>query len=160
MTDDLPKSKSQLKRDMGELAALARGLVKETVLDLDLLPLEEDLRDAIRLGRRCKKGALKRQLKHITGMLSRCDDEAIRATFERLRQPHVMQVETEHRLDHWRIRLLNGDTEIVAELMRDYPAFDRQHLNQLVRNALKEKAAEKPPKYYRQIFQYLKTLSE
>ncbi|MGL5310141.1 MAG: DUF615 domain-containing protein, partial [Plesiomonas shigelloides] len=37
---------------------------------------------------------------------------------------------------------------------------DRQHLRNLVRSALKEKADNKPPKAYREIFQYLKELAE
>lgn len=152
------KSKSQVKREMAEIANLAKELVHERVIDLHDLPLEEDIIDAVLLGRRCQKGALKRQIKHIAQMLTVIDEVALRETMARLKQPHVRQVEAEHKLESLRDRLMAEDGDVIAELMNDYSNFDRQHVHQLVRNAIKEKAAEKPPKYYRQIFQYLKTL--
>jgi len=152
------KSKSQIKREMAEIAKLAKELVHEKVIDLHDLPLEEEVIDAILLGRRCQKGALKRQIKHIASLLTNTDEVALRETMTRLKQPHVRQVEAEHKLENLRDRLMAEDSEVFAELMNHYTNFDRQHLHQLVRNAIKEKAAEKPPKYYRQIFQYLKTL--
>ncbi len=152
------KSKSQVKRELAEIAGMAKELVNERVVDLNDLPLEQDIIDAILLGRRCKKSSLKRQLKHIASMLSEIDDEALRDTLVRLKQPHLQQVETEHQLETLRERLMSEDDQIYTELMNKFTNFDRQHTHQLVRNALKERAAEKPPKYYRQIFQYLKTL--
>jgi len=41
-----------------------------------------------------------------------------------------------------------------------WPHADRQQLRSMIRNAQKEKAANKPPKAYRQIFQYLRELAE
>ena len=49
---------------------------------------------------------------------------------------------------------------IQTALDKLYPEADRQQLRSLVRNAQKEKAANKPPKAYRQIFQYLRDLAE
>ena len=52
-----------------------------------------------------------------------------------------------------------GD-DVIPSIPDLYPAADRQQLRSLVRNAQKEKAANKPPKAYRQIFQYLRELAE
>ena len=51
-----------------------------------------------------------------------------------------------------------GD-DVIPSILDLYPAADRQQLRSLVRNAQKE-AANKPPKAYRQIFQYLRELAE
>lgn len=158
MSKEEGKSKSQVKRELAEISALAKELVHERVIDLHDLPLEEDIIDAVLLGRRCQKGALKRQIKHIASMLTEIDEVALCETITRLKQPHVRQVDAEHKLEAFRDRLMAEDVEVIAELMNVYNNFDRQHVNQLVRNAIKEKKAEKPPKYYRQIFQYLKKL--
>ena len=158
MEEQQAKSKSQVKRELAELGDLARELVAEKVIDLADLPIPDDVSEAVLLGRRCKRTALKRQLKHIASMLGRIDDEAIRETLARLRQPHLQQVENEHRLNAWRERLISGDKEIMAELLERYPDFAIQHMNQLVRNVKKEIKLDKPPKYFLQIYQYLRSL--
>ncbi|TGS08403.1 DUF615 domain-containing protein, partial [Mesorhizobium sp. M1C.F.Ca.ET.187.01.1.1] len=43
-------------------------------------------------------------------------------------------------------------------LLDDYPQADRQQLRTLVRNAQTEKAKNKPPRAYREIFQVLRAL--
>jgi len=152
------KSKSQLKREMAALGDLARELVDERVIDIHELPISDQIRDAVMLGKRCKRTARKRQLKHIASMLSQTDEASIRETLTRLRQPHLRQVEQEHEINAWREKLLSGDQQVFSELRSRYPDFDIQRMNQLIRNAQKEAQADKPPKYYRQIFQYLKSL--
>jgi len=44
----------------------------------------------------------------------------------------------------------------LTELLAAYPGADVQHLRALIRNALKEKELNKPPKSYREIFQVLR----
>jgi len=134
MLDQEPKSKSQVKRELAALGDLARELVAERVINLSELPIPDEIQEAVLLGRRCKRTALKRQLKHIASMLSRVDDDAIRETLARLRQPHLQQVEKEHQLNDWRDKLIAGDKEVIAELLDRYPGFAVQQINQLVRN--------------------------
>jgi ribosome-associated protein len=45
------------------------------------------------------------------------------------------------------------------EIARRFPSADRQHARQLVRNALRERAQNKPPKSARALFQYLSELN-
>ena len=52
-----------------------------------------------------------------------------------------------------------GD-DAISLVLELYPQADRQQLRSLIRNAKKEKATNKPPKSARQIFQYLRELSE
>ena len=63
-----------------------------------------------------------------------------------------------HRVEDWRDRLLADGDKALAALLDDYPQADRQQLRTLVRNAQAEKAKNKPPRAYREIFQVLRTL--
>jgi ribosome-associated protein len=46
----------------------------------------------------------------------------------------------------------------MANLLDTCPDVDRQHLRQLVRNAIRERDQEKPPKAARALFRYLREL--
>src|SRR5690606_3539700 len=74
---------------------------------------------------------------------------------ERQRQENAAM----HRLEALRERLI-GDDEAIARLIADHPAIDRQHLRSLVRQARSERAADKPPRAYRELFQLLKELQQ
>ena len=63
-----------------------------------------------------------------------------------------------HRMEHWRERLLAEGDVALAELLDEYPQADRQQLRTLVRNALAEKAKNKPPRAFREIYQVLREL--
>ena len=59
-----------------------------------------------------------------------------------------------------RDRLVEEGDVAIPTVLELYPDADRQQLRSLIRNAQKEKATNKPPKSFRQIFQYLRELSE
>jgi hypothetical protein len=63
-----------------------------------------------------------------------------------------------HRVEDWRERLLAEGDKALAALLDDYPQADRQQLRTLVRNAQAEKAKNKPPRAYREIYQVLRAL--
>ncbi|SOO30196.1 conserved hypothetical protein [Xanthomonas phaseoli pv. phaseoli] len=65
-----------------------------------------------------------------------------------------------HRVERWRERLLAEGDVALSELLEAYPAADRQQLRQLVRNAIHERAKNKPPRAYRELFQVLRELSQ
>ena len=55
--------------------------------DLQAMPLDEDLRDAVMEARRMKShGALRRQKQYIGKLMGRVDPEPIREALERLRR--------------------------------------------------------------------------
>ena len=86
-----------------------------------------------------------------------------RADPDRARQAenrHNQQVSLFHKLEALRDRPVEEGDDVIPSIPDLYPAADRQQLRSLVRNAQKEKAANKPPKAYRQIFQYLRELAE
>ena len=152
------KSKSQIKRELLTLQELGKELANLPAKVLPQVPLSEPVLEAILEAKQMKKVALKRQLKHIGGLMRDEDEGAIRMALNRLRQPHLKEVKEFHEVEAWRDALLAGDESLLDELIRRFPEIDHQHLRQLIRNAKKEQVLNKPPKSARALFRYLNEL--
>ncbi|CUU25296.1 hypothetical protein J9874_00385 [Duffyella gerundensis] len=153
-------SKSEIKRDAEELKRLGAELMELSKNSLDKIPLDDDLRAAIELAQRIKKEGRRRQLQLIGKMLRSREEEPIRLALDKLKNRHNQQVALFHKLEGLRDRLVEQGDDVIAEVIALYPDADRQQLRSMIRNAQKEKATNKPPKAYRQIFQYLRELAE
>ena len=153
-------SKSEIKRDAEELKSLGAELVDLGKNSLDKIPLDDDLRAAIELAQRIKKEGRRRQLQLIGKMLRARDEDPIRQALDKLKNRHNQQVALFHKLEQLRDRMIEKGDDAIAEVINLYPQADRQQLRTMIRNAQKEKAANKPPKATRQIFQYLRELAE
>lgn len=149
------KSKSSVKRELDALKELGRTLTRLPAAELDRLALPENLQEAVVAARSMSKGALKRQIGFIGGLIAKLDHETIRQDLERLRQPHQGEVRTFHQLENWRDRLVDGEDAVYDELIARFAGFDVQHVRQMVRNARREASQGKPPRSARQLFQYL-----
>lgn len=156
--EELGKSKSQVKREMHELHALGKQLVELPESHFLEIPVSDKLREAVVAAKKMKLAALKRQLKFISGLMQDEDDVAIRAALEKLKRPHKQQVEQFHEVEKWRDSLLEGDQDLITELANKFDNFERQRVGQLIRNAKKEQANNKPPKSARLLFKYLSEL--
>ncbi len=151
-------SKSEIKRDAEVLKKLGVELVNLSKNEISKIPLDEDLLYAIELAQKIKKEGYRRQIQYIGKLLRNRDIEPITQALDKLKNRHNQQVAMFHRLEKLRDELIEtGDAESIMEL---FPTADRQQLRTLARSARKELAANKPPKTARQIFQYLKELSE
>ena len=153
-------SKSEIKRDAEELKRLGAELVDLGKNSLDKIPLDERLRTEIELAQRIKKEGRRRQLQLIGKLLRSIDVEPIRIALDKLKNRHNQQVALFHKLEMLRDRLIEQGDEAMSDVIALYPDADRQQLRSMIRNAQKEKAGNKPPKSARQIFQYLRELSE
>jgi len=155
LEEELPKSKSQIKREMHGLQALGKQLVELSPRQLVDIPLSDKIRDAIVAARSFKHGAIRRQLQYIGSLMPKEDEDAIRTMLYKLQQPHKDEVKAFHELGQWRDQLLLGDLDLLNELANKFVNFDRQHIRQLIRNAKKEQEMNKPPKSARLLFKYL-----
>lgn len=153
-------SKSEIKRDAEALKELGAELVDLGKNALDKIPLDADLRAAVELAQRIKKEGRRRQLQLIGKMLRQRDPEPIQIALDKLNNRHNQQVALFHKLEQIRDRLIDEGDDAISLVLELYPQADRQQLRSLIRNAKKEKATNKPPKSARQIFQYLRELSE
>ncbi|HEB93811.1 MAG TPA: DUF615 domain-containing protein [Gammaproteobacteria bacterium] len=158
---EAPKSKSQLKRDMHALQELGEELVNLSPEQFKKFELPEALHDAVVEARRIhSRGALKRQLQYVGRMMRNVDPAPIREKLDALRGQSRQAAAQLHRIERWRDRLLEEGDHILEELVTRYPDVDRQYLRQLVRNASKEKLANKAPRSARLLFRYLRELME
>lgn len=144
---------------MEALQAMGEELVdlgKESLAKIDL---PEKLREAIRDAQRFKMEARRRQLQYVGRLMRDVDPAPIRAALDEIKGLSATAIARQHALERLRTRLME-DEATLADIARDYPAADFQHLRQLRRNALKEQAQGKPPRAYRELFRVLRALQE
>lgn len=153
-------SKSEIKRDAEVLKKLGAELVDLSKNELERIPLDDDLLTAIQLAQKIKREGRRRQLQLIGKLLRSRDETLIIDALDRLKNRHNQQTLMLHKIEDLRERLLVKGDNVIEEVVGLFPMTDRQQLRSLVRNAQKEREAAKPPKAYRQLFQYLKELSE
>ena len=154
-------SKSQVKRECLDLQELGEAMSKLEPSALDRIPMDEKIRDAIITIRKLKKGsALKRQVQYVGKLLRNTDFEPIRDAYVKVVNHYREDVKQFHKLENWRDRLVEEGDKALGELLDEMPQLDRQHLRQLIRQANKEKQKNKPPKSSREIFKYLRQVSE
>ncbi len=158
----LGESRSQNRREALEILALGEQLVDLTPAQLARLPIPEDLLGHIEYSKRITShGARKRQLAFLAKQMRREEDatlEAIRDALSANSETSRREVAIMHRIERWRERLLAEGDSALGELLEEYPQADRQQLRTLVRNAQAEKASNKPPRAYREIYQVLRGL--
>lgn len=149
-------SKSQRKRDMVALQKLGESLIELAPEQLERLDLHEDLVEAIRFFHTLKdKEARRRQQQFIGTVMRKIDPEPLRQALDELDQLRFQQAEAFHQIEIWRDALVDGDGEVLTELVGRF-GLDSQQLRQLARQAAAEKAAGKPSKNGRALFRLLR----
>lgn len=163
---DLGKSRSQKKREStalqnrGELlASLAPSVLREFGLPAELEQAISDLR-AIK-----KHEARRRQMQYIGRLMREIDEDIAQTIGERLDELSLkkQRVNDEfHHLEEVRSRLLEEHSRetAVAELKQSFPALQEKQLRHLIASAQTERQNNKPPKAYRELFRYLRSLEE
>jgi ribosome-associated protein len=162
-TDSLPedesegKSKSQRKReasalqDLGErLAGLSPGELERLALPANLVRAVEELR------RITSRGALKRQRQYVGKLMRDLDPGPVARALAVIDQQRAEDAGALHRLERWRMRLLEEGDAAVTELVEAYPGIDVGRLRTLIRNARREQEREAPPKAFRDLFRFLR----
>lgn len=155
---DLPPSKTKVKKQMHELQDLGEELTKLSKEHLAELELPDNLRDAVREVKKIKSfGAISRQMQYIGKLMRTIDPAPIQARLAEWNGTSRQHIAWLHQVERWRDRLLE-EPDSLTELLAAFPGADVQHLRSLIRNALKEKESQKPPKSFREIFQILREI--
>jgi ribosome-associated protein len=155
-------SKSQLKRDMLALQVLGVTLIDLPKDALKRMPMPEKLDDAVRAARKITDHEGKRRQVQYVGrvMRSLTDEEtaALRTALDTYRGVNRAETAKLHWIEHTREKLL-ADDAVLTEFIRQHPGVDPQEGRTLIRNARKEREQSKPPRYFRELFQWIKTAS-
>ncbi|WP_202845288.1 ribosome biogenesis factor YjgA [Luteimonas saliphila] len=156
----LSPSRSQQRREALDVLALATQLAELEPGRLAKLPLPEHLQPHIAEARRITSHiARKRQLAFLAKQMRREDDEvldAIRDALDAGGEAAKQETALLHRVERWRERLLEDGDAALADLLDEFPQADRQQLRQLSRNAIDERARNKPPRAFRELFRLLR----
>jgi len=158
----LSPSRTQQRGEALEIRSLAEKLVALPAAQLARLPIPDDLMPHIVETQRITSHiAHKRQLQFLAKQMRREDDEVLEAIRDAMDEGgDAARRETAllHRAEQWRDRLLAGGDDALAALLDEFPTADRQKLRQLVRNAAEEKAKNKPPRAFRELFRELRDM--
>lgn len=153
-------SKTQLKREMTALQSLGTSLISLSEEQLSALPLGQSLLDAIVFAKTCnKREALRRQKQYIGKLMRKEDHEAIAQAYEKQVEAHKQGARELKAVESWRDVLIS-DQKSLGKFIDQYPAVDRQQLRQLINQATKEKARQKPPAASRKLFRLIRETIE
>lgn len=158
----LAPSRSQQRREALDVLALAATLAELEPGRLAKLPVPEHLLPHIAETRRITSHiARKRQLAFLAKQMRREDEDvldAIRDALDAGGEAARQETALLHRAERWRERLLDAGDPALGELLAEFPQADRQKLRQLVRNALDERARNRPPRAFRELFREVRDL--
>lgn len=160
--EDLPPSKSALKREMTARQDLGVALCELSERELARIPVDDEtLLEAIQEDGRIRSNSAKRRHRQYIGKLMRnIDPEPLQKALDALHQARRADARRFKQLEALRDRLLAEGDKAIGAVLKDFPDADRQHLRQLVRDAQREANAAKPPAVSRRLFRYLRELQE
>lgn len=156
-------SRSEQRRAALDVLELGEQLAAMTATQLGRLPIPEELLPHIRETQRITShGARKRQQAFLAKQMRKLDDEvldAIRDAMSKDGEAARRETAALHRVEALRDALLgdDGDAALTA-LLAAHPQADRQQLRQLLRNVREERAKNKPPRAFRELFRALREL--
>ncbi|MBF8221138.1 ribosome biogenesis factor YjgA [Halomonas sp. 328] len=151
------QSKTQRKQEMHALQALGEKIIALSDAQRAKLPLSDDMLAAVEeTGRIRAREARRRHMQYVGKLMRKEDTAAIQAAFDEFEQEKLRRDHAFHRLERWRDRLIEEGDEAVAAFLVDFPDADRQALRQLIRNAQRERDADKPPASSRKLFKLIR----
>ncbi len=155
------KSRTRIKREMIALQELGGRLAKLSEVQLQRINLPAELCEAVRFAATLKsRGAIRRQIQYIGVLMRDIDSGPIQEALERIDQASGQDAASFKQIELWRDALAAGDAQVLERILQEYPEADRARMNQLARNARKEKREGRPPKASRELFRYLRILCQ
>lgn len=164
MDDDefVPESKSARKRQMHALQVLGEQLVSLSTTQLAKLNIDHPrLIEAVELAQRITHHSGKRRQMQFIGKLMR-ETEAgvIQQALDELHETSRKAKAREHVIEGARDALLLRGDEALTDVISIWPNADRQLIRQLTRSAIVERDKQLPPVSARNLFRYLRSLSD
>ena len=150
------KSKTQKKKEALALQELGEKLVKLSREQIEDIQLPEELHDAVTFAKTIKsRGALKRHMQFLGTLMRKIDAAPIQEAVDQIEQGDYRKAMIFKEIETWRDSLIDGNKMLLEDILSKHPDAERQKLNQLIRNAVKEREKEKSPRASRALFRYL-----
>jgi len=155
------KSKTQKKKEAQHLQKLGERLVALSAQQLDELELPEEIFQAVKLAQTIhQREALRRQMQYIGALMRKIDFTSIQKALEDIDLGDRHKARAFHKIENMRDELVGGNDRLITEIIGRYPEAERQQLNQLVRQARKEKQKNETARSSRLLFRYLRRITE
>lgn len=149
-------SKSERKRQMHRLQALGEKLVTLSIDQLNKIPMDDVLKQAILEAKNISShGGKRRQLQYIGKLMRSTDAEPIENAINSFELKSKQSKATFHQIERWRDKLIEEQDDTVQAFLAQYPKADRQRLRQLARNAMKKISGADT-----ELFRYLREIIE
>ena len=149
-------SKTELKKDSKKIQAFGKKISELSSEEISSFNFPDTILKAIKDCKSIKSNvAKKRQVQYLGKLLREIDLSEAYLQMDQINSSSQLEVRNNHKAEIWRERLIQ-DKDAVTELIELFPDIDRQKIRQLIQNTLKEIKASNPPKYYRQLFKYIK----
>jgi ribosome-associated protein len=147
-------SKTRLKQESYEIQKLGKRLAALSSEQLDRIPLDEPVREAIALAHKIqnKRSALKRHYQFIGKLLRARDTGSIFAALEQFEQSSHSQIQRHHRAEYWRDQIVDRGIDAIEELLLEQVNTNRQNLRQLWRTYNGEKTEARKTRFARLIY--------
>ena len=155
--EDLPKSRSQQKREVAALTSLGSRLLD--IPDSYLARLsDQTLIAAVRDARNIPRGgAKKRQVRYIGKLMRDTNVQDVRGLLDELDSSSKRHAQLFHRLERWRNELMDEVPHIHEEILAECPSMDRQRLRRLTRAAIVERDRDDDNlRHFRRLFRFLR----
>ncbi len=154
-------TKSALKRQMTALQKMGEILVGLPAAQLNQIPLENPLLDAINTARTLKThGAIRRQLQYIGKLMRNIDAESIQTALDKVQNKNQQSKAEFHQIERWRDKIISEGDSAIEKFIELHPETDRQHLRQLMRKAQKDVTQAKNTGGETELFRYLREITE
>lgn len=154
-------SRSQKKRESNAMQALGEELTRLSAAQVRALQLPEDLQQAVLDWHAMSTHeARRRQMQFIGRLIREGDWEAVAARVGEVRAVKQTEDDDFHRLEALREELLAAGPDRLHAYLERWPDVDPRYLRLLVRDALTERAAGKPPRAGRALFRLLRDVDE
>lgn len=158
LEEELPLSKSEIKRQIQQVKALGTELSQLSAGDLKKMPLTDEALDAVIELKNIKSNvAKKRQTQFLAKLLGQQDNiNEIKSANEGLTgQVEVANAEF-HLIEQWRDNLIADSAKYITEFMNTFENVSSQELRHLVQKALKEKKQGTNHGAYKMLFRFIK----
>lgn len=150
-------SKSQLKREDAEMQALGTRLVNLSKANINQLPVNETLRDALLEFKRIKSHeAQRRHIKRVGRLLRDHDLDAVEKALERLSPDSSLSMASTLAAQKWCDRLIQNPREELTAFIDQFPDVEVQKLRQLLRKAQQQFDADTPSQAQRELLKFVR----
>ena len=161
--EELPKSKSQVKREMDALQEVGKKLLSLSKNQLKKIEMSDTLKDAIEESGRIKQNEAKRRHLQYIGRVMRSEDhETIAQRVALLDTTSAAYNKLFHQLEIRRDALIGENSkEVLSQYLDDNPNLEEiQLLRQLIRLSQKEASQEGNMSNRKKLFRLLREVEE